>query len=528
MNGRKLRIVAVGLAGAMLLGVCGCSGGKAGESGGEETYAGAGKLFEKPTDLSLVIGSSVSWPYNEDWVLWDYIQEATGARLQVNAIPDTDFNTKLSLMVASPDSLPDLIHISQKPTVDNYALSGAFLSLDDNAHRMPSYRAFWDTVPEVEREELFRQRMSGDGKIYSAPAYGTQTVSNLRTWIYRKDVFEKHGLEPPADTDALYQTAKKLKELYPESYPICFRDGILKLMEWGPSWKRDFTFDGYYDYSEGAWRYGAQEPVMKEMVEYFLKLKDEGLVPPDYITMETKSWEELMSTDRGFMTLDYVVRIDFFNVPSRQQNPDYTLALMAPPKPTVATGSQRLMKSNLNLAGYCVCNTGREQGIENAFRFLDWMYSDEGSELLSWGKEGETYQEAAGRRQFILQGDEQPQNKYGITTSGLYQRLDPAAMEAAYTEEQVAACHELLEYLEPYSNPLKWMSFSEEDQDRAAMLRDELFAYTQENLSRFLLGQTPISEWDVFQKGLEEMGVDDLLQIYTDTYRQLQEAMEKN
>ena len=138
---------------------------------------------------------------------------------------------------------------------------------------------------------------------------------------------------------------------------------------------------------------------------------------------------------------------------------------MNPPKPNTPNASQSLAKQNLNFNGYCVCNTGREEGVKNAFKFVDWMYTDEAISLLSWGKKGETYEEVDGRKQFILTGDEEPQNKYGIGTYGMYQVLETEANEALYTQEQVDACHEALEkYLMPRCNPLLWLPISEENQ----------------------------------------------------------------
>ena len=298
---------------------------------------------------------------------------------------------------------------------------------------------------------------------------------------------------------------------------------MVKIQEWGPSWQSGFFSNLYYDFDAGIWKWGIREPVMKEMAQYLIKLREEGILPPDYISMETKSWEELMSTDRGFITLDYIVRIDFFNLPNRLENPEYTLALMAPPKPDVPTGTQTLMKSNLNFAGYCVCNTGDEESQENAFRFVDWMYSDPAIELLSWGKENETYHIVDGKRKFILEGDEQPQNKYGIATYGLYQVLEVEANEATYTDEQVAACRQVLQYLEPQANPTMWMPFAEEEAQEAMDLKSALDSYTGEQLSQFLLGQKPMSEWDTFVKGLDDLHVDRLLEIYTQAYRRIVE-----
>ena len=295
---KKIRILAAALSTLMLLASCGQKPGA--ESGRtEQSGAGEGKLFTAPTELDLVITSHVSWPYNENWEVWKYFKEATGAEFNIQAIPGADLETKLPLMMASPESLPDLIYMYAKSQVDAHALSGAFVSLDDRMEEMPNYRAFLESLPEETAEELVRQRTSGDGKVYSAPCYGTQTVTNLRTWLYREDIFKKHKLKAPETFEELYQVCKKLKELYPESYPLCFREGLFKLEDIGPSWQSYFSYLPYYDFDAEEWRCGAQEPVMKEIVEYFLKLKKEDLVPPNYTTIETKSWEELMSTDRG-------------------------------------------------------------------------------------------------------------------------------------------------------------------------------------------------------------------------------------
>ena len=525
MKSKKILRIASGLlASLLLLSSCGQKPQENKEPQSESGRASQEeKLFTEPTEIKIMIASHASWPYNENWVMWKYFQEATGATFDIQTIPATDMKTKVALMLSSPETLPDLLHMWEKALVDQHATSGAFLSYDDNLDKLPHYSAFWETIPEEEKKDLFMQRTSGDGKIYFPPTYGTQTVNNLRTWIYRKDIFEKHGLEAPKTTTELYEVAKKLKELYPESYPICFRTGFGKLDEWGPSWDNDFAQNAYYDYEEEKWKYGAKEPVMKEMVEYFIKLREEELVPPDYLTMPTKSWEELMSTDRGFITLDYIVRIDFFNIPNRQTNPEYTLALMAPPMPDVSSGSAKLMKANLDFNGYVVCNTGKQERIDNAFKLVDWMYSDEGAELLSWGKEGETYEVKDGRKQFILKEGEDVQNKYGVATYGLYQRISTEANEAIYSEEQVAACHEVLGYLEPRSNPASWVPLEEDEITEITDLKAELVSYMEENLSKFLLGQRPMSGWDEFQKGLDQMGAARMLEIYTTAYDRIKD-----
>lgn len=517
MKKTSKRILALFAAATMALSLTACSNG-------DDTLADAGeipegKIFAPGTEISMTIASHASWPYNENWVVWKYFQEATGTKFNIKAIPATDLGTKLPLMMANSVELTDMIHTFMKNHVDPYATSGAFVSYTDNMDNMPNMSAFLDGLGETEKNDLINQRTSGDGKMYSAPTYGTQRLTNLRTWLYRKDIFEKHGLKTPTTYDELYEVAKELKKLYPDSYPICFRDGIYKFEDLTSAWKNNFSYLPYYDYDAGEWKMGAQDPIMKEIIAYFTKLVEEGLVAPDYLTMDTMSWEELMSTDRGFITNDYIVRIDFFNSAVRGENPDYTLALMAPPVPNVPTGSAKIAKTNLDFGGWVVCNTGKEKNIQNAFKLVDWMYSPEAVELLSWGKEGETYNvNAEGKKEFILEEGEQVNTKYGISTYGVFQIIDEVAYESTYTQENIDAATEVQQYIEEESNPTLWLALEPSEESRAAAILDDLRAYCEEELSKFLLSQQPLSNWDTFQEGLVEMGCEELLEIYTNAY----------
>lgn len=518
------KTVAGVLAGVMVLSFAACNGnsGEKNNSGQQNTANAGDKLFAPGTEISFVIGSHESWPYREDWKLWQYFQEATGATFNIQAIPNSDIDTKVNLMMSSPETLPDLLHILNKHLVDNHALSGAFVSLTANMdEKMPNFKKFLDTLPEEQRTEALAQRKSGDGEVYFAPVFGTETVQNLRTWMYRKDIFEKNNLTVPTNLSELYDVATKLKGIYPESYPLCFRTGLRQIDVMGPMWKNDFCSGFYYDYQTEKWCYGATEDTMKEIIAFFHKMSNAKLVPPDFLTINDKSWEELVSTDRGFIMPEYLVRIDFFNNIGRKTNPEYTWAAMTPPKGDGATGQARIAKYNLDPTGYLICNTGKQDRIDNAFKLLDWMYSDEGSELLSWGKEGETYKVVDGKKKFIVGENETPQEKYGAATYGLYERISVEAFEAVYSEEQVKQGHEVVKYTESRANPTLWLPLNDEEMAIYNQNFDALNTYTEEMLSKFLLQQEPMSKWDDFQQGLKDMGVEELLKMYTGAYNRI-------
>ncbi|MEG2570667.1 MAG: extracellular solute-binding protein, partial [Clostridia bacterium] len=443
-NTLRTRIIAGTLAVAACLSLSAC-GSKTPASHGDAKIVNVpengDKIFTEPTTVSIAISSSASSPYNKDWPAWKYFAEGTGATFNIQAIPDVDYATKVNLLMTDRKTLPDLLYLWVKSDMDQHSSAGALASIDDNLDKMKNYTKFLDTVPQKERDDILMQRTCGDGKVYSPPVYGTQTVNNLRSWIYRKDILDKHNIAVPTTTEELYQAAKKLKQIYPKSYPVCLRDGVSTLSVLAPAWQNGLSFGVSYNFDQKKWIWGPGEPAFKKFVEFFIKMQKEGLVPPDYLTIATKSWEELMSTDRGFFSFEYTVRIDFFNKLNRTQNPKYTWATMAPPLPGTPGSQAKTSKTNVNMSGYVVCDTGEQQRMNNAFAVLDWMFTDKGSELLSWGKEGETFRVDNGRRQFILpkEGDT-PGGLYGIGTAGLVERVTVEANEALYTEEQVAEC----------------------------------------------------------------------------------------
>ena len=511
------RLGAIVAAVAMLLSIAACDGGN--DDKGGETYTD-GKVFSEPTEISIALSSHPTTPHKDDWIFWKYMQEATGAKLDILAIPLDDFFTKVNLMMTSQDTLPDLLHITQKKMVDQSANQGALMAFDDYEELLPDYKAFMESLPDNDREEILAMRRTADGKIYNAPAYGTQTVNNTRGWLYRKDIFEKYNLDVPTTYDEVYEVAKELKALYPDSYPICFRHGFSQIRNMGAQWRPYHSFDIYYDFNEEVWKYGAFEDTTREMVAWLAKMVKEGLAPPNIVNISTKEWEELLASDRGFITLDYMVRIDHFNNLMASTNPTYEMAYMAPPAAN-DLDLHKMCKVSVDLSGYAVCNTGDEKRIENAFKLVNWMYTDEAAELLSWGKEGETfYVNDNGNRRFIIEEEgATPNSLYGVAAFGLYQRMKSDAFEASYTEKQVAACREAYQYLEEYINPMWWLSFTDDESQTVTDIDVALGTYCEEWIGKFIIGQEPLSKWDEFVEGGKKFKVDQMISIYDAAYK---------
>ena len=476
----------------------------------------SGPVFKDNEELTVLVGSHASYPYDENWKIWQYVKEAMGGKITIEPIMES-WDTKISLLMASRDQLPDVMHSANKTTVDRYALDGAFVSIMDNLDKLPNFKNWVDTNPES--KAYIRSRTSGDGNVYHFPTYGLHTVNNIRTWLYREDIFAKHNLSVPKDWNELYEVGKQLKALYPDSYPICNRESMNKLSVFGAQWKPNMQNKFYYDFTNNKWSYGIMEPEFKELFTLYKKMFDEQLLPVNLITMVTNDWRTLVANDQGFIFNDYLIRIDMFQSAARVDNPEFTLTAMEPPKGLTANASQLMPKSNSEYTGYVVCNTGKKDRTANAFKYVDWFYSEQGKEIISWGKEGETFKVVDGKHEFILgEAGSTARTLYGVGTYGLYQLVDVESNEAQYTEESNESAHKVVNWLEADFNPYEWLSLNEDEVLLKQQYETNLDAYVNEQLADFFQGNRPMSEWDAFLTEIKGLGLDKMLEVYEGAY----------
>ncbi len=512
------KLLSVILAGIMIFSLAACTG-----NGGSQTTATLEPLT-KDDVITMATISHASWPYDEDWIIWDYIAEGTGATLEVNAYPASDVSSKYAILYAAQDLLPDIMVYDYKQATDKLVVQGALIALDDMEEYMPSYNAWVKSLSDEEIENNVNARKGFDGKVYMAPVIGREMSKNVRAWLYREDTFKKHNLEVPTTYDELYEVCKKLKEIYPDSYPFLVRGGSLLYSVTGPSWKEYWMPDMYYDFNTEKWSYGAIEDTMVEVLQYHKKLIDEELMTPNFMTINSASWQELVSTDRGFIMPEYQTRIDFFNPMARQNYPEFNLTAMVPPVAKEETGVAMVNKFNIDPVGMVMPNTGDDRRIANAAKFLDWFYTDAATELLSWGKEGETYEVVDGKKQYMVDDggvQSQASTLYGFSTYGTVLRMDPEATLVLETDDIARTREMVLEHTMPFANPTLYLAFDEEEQKIRDDISSAITTYTNEMLTKFILGIEPISNFDKFVANLKDMRIDDYISIHESAYNRI-------
>lgn len=496
------------------------SGSTANQSSSENSPASkstvqGGTLFANPVTFSMLTPSHASWPFQEDWYVVDLISEYTNVNFNITAVDTGGFKEKLNLTMAS-GVLPDLMFLIDNATVQQYAPQGAFINILEHLDKMPNFKAWYE-----ENKQYAANYLSADGGLYQFPQQGVEETER-RGWLYREDIFKKHNLEVPTNKDEFYNVLAELKKAYPDSYPLAARSftGTMAQMNMlAPSWgahyldTNDNRYFGY-DFNSKTWEFGPTQPEYKEMLAFYNKLYKEGLLLPNFLTIDTKGWQDVMANSDSFITIDYLSRIDFFNKAMRESNPEFTMSYLAPASFNDDIGNKFAYSAKV-LLGFVVSSQTKQ--LDEVLTYVDWMYSDEGKDLLTWGRPDDLYTEdASGSRQWkSFATAAEMKQATGFEVFGFYQLYDFNGELSTFSPECRAATEEARNYDLPQQPVL---AYNSEEQSVVNSVGTNIKTFVDEQTSKFMLGERSLDEWDAYVAEVEALGLDKLKAIHESSY----------
>ena len=453
------------------------------------------RLFAEPTELSIMVPFFENWPVQDNWPVLDFIRDKTNVNLTVVPM----IGDALPLMIVA-GTQPDILQIAVQSALPLLA-EGLTVNFMEFESEMPDFFEWLDN-----NRELAVPFFSPSGELFMIPQTDIGEA-NRQGWMFRQDIFERHGLEIPRDEMEFYDLLVRLRELYPGSTPFLLRNGVTygtKICIMASQWNASFTY--YLDRSTNTWKHGAIEDNFREYVVFMNKLFNANLIPVDFLSIDTRSWQERISASQGFITLDFLTRIDGFNIPMRETDSAFTLAFM-PPFKGGPNGTATMQFTALNTS--CFVVTGR---INDAVKYINWLFTDEAMHLLSWGVEGETFELINGRRQFIGFADTTDlRARTGLSTLGMYGRFDYLSHVSLFSPELYHAYT-----LSPLTDqaPPGAVSFTEEEINILSTVGADIQSHKEEMIAGFIVNERPLSEWDDFVNEMYRLGLDKVLDIY--------------
>ena len=487
--------------------------GTAGEGNAPESTNEQTEQAELPSKtFTALLDNNATFPYTEDWPFWTWLKDQTGVTLDVQT-PSGKLGESLNLAIAS-NNLPDLMYMPNRRESNKFGQQGALVDILEYVDQMPNLTAWMAEYPDEAKAAL-----SAEGKMYMFPNQGFGETNRM-IWLYRQDIFEAEGLEAPATFDELYDALKTLKAKYPETYPLSLRYGqIPDEMNINLAVNYGIGEGAYYDFDAGEWLYGPVQDNYKELVTMWKKFYDEGLIPPDFLSLQTKQWQDMMSTSQAFVTIDYISRVDFFNNAMQKDEPNYNMQFMAPPA-GVSGVEQHNPYLHYMEGGLTVASTSKQ--IEDIMQYMDFFYSEEGRIMTSWGVEGETFEKEGDSYKFKPEFTDvtEMRKQTGLQTSGTYTWIDYNAHLSLFSEDLQRAYTEAAKYDPDNMQPRP--AFTEEENEVISLTGQAIKKHRDESFAKFVTGSRDLAEWDKYVAELENLGVPKLLETYKAAYERLQ------
>ena len=329
------------------------------------------------------VGAVMHW---DESVAWQEIQARTGVNLNFIHPPAGQEQENFNLLIVS-DNLPDMIvsHWGGNDMwiggFDRYINDGVILRLNELIEEYaPNYlHAIRTFVPEDQQRDF----VTDEGNMAAFFAISPYEEWSHNGIQYRKDWLDELGLENPETFDEIEYVLTQFRDVMGATSPLIFpQSGIdgwsgLFMSAWdiGPAFYR----------VDNVVKYGPARP---EFAEYLALLADwyaKGLIDRDFATRDNEAQHRLITTGEAGAIIHSPDTVGDWMA-------DITI-MVAGYYPVRSHGDQinfRLQNFALRPPFSFTITTACEQP-EEAARFLDFGYTQEGWMIYNYGIEGLTY-----------------------------------------------------------------------------------------------------------------------------------------
>ncbi len=568
---KAMMVGGAALGSAGLLGACSSSSSST-SSGSSSSSSSSGSSGSSSSGSSSSSGDAVSdtteevegrnYPVEQTWadgtvVTWMIRDQAatSGYSLcfDLEAIKkmEEELNVKVEFTIAVTDddvttsltagNLPDLMsykwenYYSENGGLAGLYADGVCIDLTDMIESsIPNLQSILEDYPNVKRDMT-----TDDGMILSFPTINPQETTNdlmastTVGLIIRGDWLDNLGLDVPTNIEEWYEVLTAFKNMDPngnglqDEIPL---DGTAGFSAFGAAF--GMITNLYIDQDTGEVDYGYRSEKYKSYLETMNKWYSEGLLG------------EVWDSDGNSLGSQYKQTIvaDLTGAWSGSSNnwEKYCDSLLeknpnayfiACPWPEDENGNSYTIRSDASStvsAGTTLVTTDCTH-LDAVAAVVNWMYSEKGSLLMSWGEEGVTFEyDENGDKTLTELGASEYTMSDGSTTTyykiyGNYGSFFPIFGNAELNiATRVDWYKESARVWSAASTDLVYpaaIALSVEDSEKVSdLMNSDMWAYISEMQWKFITGQEPLSNFSTFVSELNRMGMDEVVQIYQEAY----------
>ncbi len=478
---------------------------------------------------------------------WRVMREKTGVHIEYDVVEFANRSQNFSVLLAS-DSLDDIMEggasFYKQGTLKDAVEDGYFVNFYEYADYLPNYMYESKTRAEV--------KPTNWGKFFYDPTtipvlYGiTLCKAPLQGYYMRQDWLDKLGMGKAEDYktyDDVYKALVAFKtnmsnteynncEIYPfympaqvETYEGSLFSGMdLIVSTIAMNYPR--VINGKVEMCGGT----VED---KEAIGWLNKLYNDGLLSPNFHSFGTGGNNDggQLSDQIGCYTMT-CDSLNAFEASCIDPNTHWS------PIPRTKRTEDQVIKF-----GYYKCTDDYTYGsavvsakcknIPLACTWIDWCFSDEGSDFVSWGPEGVLweYNDQGERRltDWCVNHEATPMwliNMYAM--GGLLSCCLLYTWRNNYTDYgmRIMSDYDVFavpDYLGEYDWPTG-VQFNDDERESNTATFADLNTYFAENYNAFIDNSRPMSEWDSYIEGLYSFGLSTILSNYQTAYDRYEAA----
>lgn len=451
-----------------------------------------------------------------DNIAWQYMQELSGFQFETTEIISTEFSEKMNLLMNSGE-YAEMIFKGNSIDINQYGMDGLILPIEDiikeympNLCAILDERNAWDTIT------------APDGHIYSIPnvqASSPMYDSGMTVWI-NKPWLDKLGLEEPKSYEELYTVLKAFKEQDPngngvaDEIPLAvYNQGALHFLT--TVFDYGLSYGGHWMVVDGEMQYLPTHEVGKEALTWLTKFYAEGLINEDCFTSDREKYVATAANSADVIYgMAYCSALSGI-IPDEERVNWVTVKPANPENHALSSG---VRSGALALTDKC-------QNPEVILAWFDYLYTEEGGRIIRSGVEGVSYK---------------------INEDGTFESIKDGFESVTYQASLMGAANVPgripdLYYYHAASAVTRWNNYewygedygigtvgvyvpslilTTEETEEYSVLKTDISTTVDSYYAEVISGMKDLeSTWEDFQKSLKTMGVERMVEIYSDAYQ---------
>lgn len=481
-------------------------------------FNGPGELpiVNEPITLKVLTQHKASNGANASTAgVWEWLEEQTGIHFEVESYTAEELGSKVPLIMATPDDMPDLFLYCNLKDADvvQYGQNGQLLQLDGLIEEYGvNIKEMFETI-----EESYGGAVSSDGNIYALPCVNGKPAAVQ--YAINTRFLENSGIKGiPSTLEELYNAMVIMRksdangdgivgnEILWSGVPKIFKRQALSMVGIACYW----PFEGcIYDDRDGEVFFVPTSEEYKYLVTVLRDMYAIGALDPEIFTQTNNEYKDKFNADLTFIG-------ESAADPESPAFNGITGSYYPVPFTSAVHDEPMIVKSadyNVNLGSI----SAYTEYPEICMMVLDFMYSEEATRVSAYGLEGIDYKTVSEDPWVIEKVSDDIALQQGPTVLSLPKWVRSSMIQKGTTKLVQSRYAQLDNY-----GKLGWQNYvklTAEEADEVSVLSADLGLYCDDYFVGFITGSYDIEkDWDAYVKTCESLKEKELTAVYQKAY----------